>query len=951
MNYKDTLNLPKTDFSMKANLPQKEPLILEKWQKEGIYEFMRKKYTGRPKFILHDGPPYANGNIHMGHVLNKVLKDIVIKYKTMRGYDAPFVPGWDCHGLPIEYQLLKEMGKSKHDLDKIDFRKQARQFAQRYVDIQRDEFKRLGVFGDWEKPYLTMNPEYESRIIRCFGKLYDKGYIYKGLKPILWCPHCETALAEAEVEYDNHVSPSLYVKFKVKKGLPEDISNIDNVSSSAKVSKDVSVVIWTTTPWTLPANKAIAIRPEYTYAFVKKDNPDEVLVIVKQLVPNVMETVGINKYEIVAEVRGQELVEVITQHPFIDRESPVVFSEHVTLECGTGCVHTAPGHGEEDYEVGLHYGLEIYAPVNEKGSFIPDIEYFGGMNVFKANPAITDFMANNGTLLHAHKLTHTYPHCWRCKQPIIFRATEQWFLGVDKHNLRQQVIDVIQRIPWIPAVGERRIGSMVEGRPDWCLSRQRLWGVPIPVFYCQDCGAELVSSKVMENIQYLVEKEGSDVWFMKDAEELLPKGTKCSKCGKKNLRKEEDIIDVWFDSGVSHEAVLKKRSDQECPADLYLEGSDQHRGWFQTSLITAVGMRGKAPFKKVLTHGFVVDGEGRKMSKSMGNVITPQDIFPRYGADILRLWVASIDYTCDVPISEEILGGLADAYRKLRNTFRFLLGNLYDFIPSKNGLSLERLTELDRWMLGRTHQLVHKVTAAYERYQFHEVYHTVYNFCVVDLSAVYLDILKDRLYTYYADSWERRSAQTVIAHILEVLIRVIAPLLPFTAEEIWQYLPLEMRKTESVHVADWIEAQEKYVDKVLETGWGSPLLKIRAEVLKVLEESRRNGIIGNSLGAKVELLLANSELKGFLKAHESFLPTMFITSQVEVKDYVADDPDSKSAKPASDILGLYILVKKAVGKKCSRCWNWSLSVGSSSEYPLLCSRCIEVLKTMGFTKK
>lgn len=937
MEYKSTLNLPKTPFPMKADLPQREPEFLQAWAEKGIYEHIRKKYSGRPRFILHDGPPYANGNIHMGHVLNKVLKDIVIKYKTMRGFDAPYVPGWDCHGLPIEYQLLKEMGKSKHDLDKVEFRKQARLYAKKYVDIQKGEFKRLGVFGDWENPYLTMDPGYTATIIGCFEKLYNKGFIYRGLKPIQWCPNCETALAEAELEYADYVSPSVFVRFPVKHGLPAVAKNL----------KNVSVVIWTTTPWTLPANLAIAVRPEYTYSFVQRDNPCEVFIIGKQLAASVLETAGINTYQFLFDVKGKDLGKMITCHPFIKRESPVIFSEHVTLEHGTGCVHTAPGHGEEDFEVGIQYKLPVYAPVDEKGNFTSEVEHFGGMNVFKANPAITELMEKNGALLYAHKIKHTYPHCWRCKQPIIFRGTRQWFLGVDRNNLRQNSLAAIQRTSWIPAIGERRIGSMVLGRPDWCLSRQRLWGVAIPVFYCTDCGAELVSVKAMDHIKDLVEREGSDVWFTKTAEELLPRGSKCPQCGKGKFHKEEDIIDVWFDSGTSHQAVLGRRSDQNKPADLYLEGSDQHRGWFQTSLLTAVALEGAAPYQAVLTHGFVVDGDGRKMSKSLGNVITPQEILPRYGADILRLWVTSIDYKGDVPISEDILSQLADSYRKLRNTFRFILGNLHDFQPSQDSISLEQLTELDRWALGRIHQLLRKVTVAYDAYQFHEVYHSVYNFCVVDLSAFYLDVLKDRLYTFAANSYERRSSQTTLARILEILIRIIAPLLPFTAEEIWRYLPPEMKRQESVHLAEWIEPQIALVNPLLEASWGQ-LLKIRIEVLKVLEDKRRQGIIGNSLEARVELLLANPELKQFLTVYSPLLPGIFIISQVEVGDYQADSPVAKAANPAGDVWGLYISVTKAKGNKCVRCWNWSERVGQADKHPELCPRCVQVVENGKF---
>lgn len=935
MEYKNTLNLPKTEFPMKADLPKREPGVLDKWAGMKLYDLIRKKQSGKPKYILHDGPPYANGNIHMGHVLNKVLKDIVIKYRTMAGFDAPYVPGWDCHGLPIEYQLLKEMGKNKHDLNKVEFRKQAREYALKYVNIQRDEFKRFGIFGDWDNPYLTMNNSYAASIIDSFVKLYQKGYIYRGLKPILWCPNCETALAEAEVEYENHVSPSIYVKFKVKKGLPEDFAKLN----------DVSVVIWTTTPWTLPANLAVAIKPEYTYSFITIKGSSQTLIVAKQLISIFLDAIGAAEYDLISDIKGHDLINVVTQHPFIDRESPVVFSPHVTLEHGTGCVHTAPGHGEEDYEVGLKYKLHPYAPVDEKGKFTNEVERFAGMNVFQANKPITDLLRENGSLLHGHEIEHTYPNCWRCKQPIIYRATRQWFLGVDRNDLRQKTMDIIQHTEWIPAVGEKRIGSMVSMRPDWCLSRQRLWGVAIPVFYCKECGFEIVSEDIMEHIKDIVENESSDAWFSRDAKSMLPEGIKCPECGKDEFRKEEDIIDVWFDSGVSHEAVLARRTELNWPADLYLEGSDQHRGWFQTSLLTSVGIRGKAPFNKVLTHGFVVDGEGKKMSKSLGNVIVPQDILPRYGADIMRLWVSSIDYTCDVPMSEEIMKQLSDAYRKIRNTFRFLISNLYDFTPSKNGVPYEKLTPIDMWALGRTQHLIKQVTISFDKCQFYEAYHAIYNFCVVELSSFYLDILKDRMYTFAADSWERRSSQTVFAYILAVLTRITAPLMPFTAEEIFTYLPPEMKTHESVHLAEWVRPQERFINAVLEPRW-EQLFNIRAEVLKALETHRRQDIIGTSLEARVELLLANPELKEFLVGCSDVLPTIFIVSQVEVKDYISNDPDAQAAVPAGDVWGLYILIKKAGGKKCVRCWHWSDGVGIDTEHPELCKKCVSVVKTI-----
>ena len=932
MDYKKTLNLPKTDFPMKARLPEKEPLILAQWQKDDLYEQIRKRRAGKPKFLLHDGPPYANGNIHMGHLLNKVLKDVVVKYKAMTGYDTPYVPGWDCHGLPIEYQLLKDLKKKKHELDKIDFRRQAREYARKYVNIQREEFKRLGIFGDWDNPYLTMDPGYAAAIIDCFTKLYQKGFIYRGLKPIYWCPNCETALADAEIEYNNRVSPSVYVKFRVKGKIPPELNQFSNLV----------VVIWTTTPWTLPANLAVAVRPEFMYSLVRVRDSDEIMIMAKQLVPRVMEMLEVSDYEMLADIKGDRLEGLITEHPFIRRESPVVFSPYVTLEHGTGCVHTAPGHGEEDYEVGLKYGLQPYSPVDEKGNFTREAAGLSGMNVFKANKVITDLLIKKKVLLHGHEMEHTYPYCWRCKKPVIYRATRQWFLGVDKNNLRQEVLNTITQIKWFPSMGEKRISSMVANRPDWCLSRQRLWGVAIPVFYCRQCGCELVSPEIMKHIKDLVGRDGSDVWFAKEVEELLPRGIKCPKCGSEKFRKEEDIMDVWFDSGISHEAVLAGRHELGWPADLYLEGSDQHRGWFQTSLLTGVGIRGKSPFKAALTHGFVVDGEGRKMSKSLGNVITPQDVLPRYGADILRLWVASIDYTGDVPLSQDILKQLADAYRKIRNTFRFLLGNLYDFVPSRHKIPYEKLSAIDLWALDRTQHLIKQVTDAYDRYRFHEAYHAIYHYCVVEMSNFYLDILKDRLYTLGANSWERRSSQTILAYILGTLVRITAPFIPFTTEEVWRYLPAEMKTQESVHLADWVNLDQRFINNDLRVQW-EQLFKVRAEVLKIIETKRREGMIGNSLASRVVLSLADPELRHFLEGCRSLLPMVFIVSQVEIKEYNTGDDDCKVSVPASDILGLYILVEKARGTKCVRCWNWSETVGQDKSHPGICRRCVDSL--------
>jgi len=763
MDYKNTLNLPQTKFPMKANLPQREPTILKKWQEQDMYAMIRKSSAGKKRYILHDGPPYANGDIHIGHALNKTMKDIVVKYKTMRGFDAPYVPGWDCHGLPVEHALFREMGKTKHEVEQVKFRKKAHTYAMKYVRIQKDEFKRLGIFGEWENPYLTLDPKYEACIVNSLGTLVKKGYVYRGRKPINWCIRCETALAEAEVEYADHTSPSVYVKFKSPKGF---------------------LVIWTTTPWTLVSNVAIAVHPKFNYSVVEVDG--ETLIVAEDLVVSTMEAAGIAQYKTTGTIKGTELEGLVCHHPFIDRESVVVLADYVSSEEGTGCVHTAPGHGQEDYRTGLKYKLPMIMPVDSKGKFDDTTAEFSGMEVFLANDLILQRLKEGKYLLASDSISHSYPHCWRCKNPVITRATNQWFINVDHNNLRKKSLEMIKRVSWVPKIGESRISAMVESRPDWCLSRQRYWGVPIPAFYCTECHEVLLDTRAIESFAKIAEKEGTDAWFIKSAAELLPKGAKCKKCGSTNFEKESDILDVWFDSGVSHHAVLIPRKDQGFPADLYLEGSDQHRGWFQTALLTGVPLAGKSPFKQVLTHGFVVDGEGRKMSKSLGNVISPQDVIAKSGADVLRLWVSSCDYNGDIRISEQILQRMSEAYRKFRNTFKFALGNLYDFDPVKDRVPYKKMTEVDRWALARLYNRLEAVNQYYENFEFYKIYREIYNFCITDLSSVYFDILKDRLYTFKKTGPQRRSAQTAVYDILSCLVRVLAPLLPFTCEEVWE---------------------------------------------------------------------------------------------------------------------------------------------------------------------
>ncbi len=732
MNYKDTLNLPKTDFPMKADLPKREPDMLNSWKEKDIYAHIRGKFKGKPKYILHDGPPYANGDIHIGHALNKTLKDIVVKYKTMRGFDAPYVPGWDCHGLPVEHQLFKELKISKGQIGQLEFRKKAADYALRYVGIQKEQFKRLGVFGDWEDPYLTLSPGYVAGIMRSFAKLVEGGYVYKGRKPVNWCTRCETALAEAEVEYADHTSPSVYVKFQIKDTKIKDGRHF--------------LIIWTTTPWTLVANVAIAVHPEMSYVSIKVG--EETFFIAQDLLNIVLEKLNIKEYKKISALKGRDLEGLNYIHPFLKREGKVVLANYVSNEEGTGCVHTAPGHGMEDFMTGQKYGLPTIMPVNEKGLFDDTAGELSGMHVFKANDAIIERLKKDGNLLNSATISHSYPHCWRCKSPVIFRATVQWFINVDHNGLRKKTLEAVKGVKWVPSVGEKRISAMIETRPDWCLSRQRYWGVPIPAFYCEGCELPVLDAKAIDRVADMMEKEGSDVWFARTAEELLPPGFKCPECKKDKFRKEEDILDVWFDSGVSHQSVIRARPGLQFPADLYLEGSDQHRGWFQSAILTSMPIEGRPPFKNVLTHGFVVDGEGRKMSKSLGNVVSPQDVIKTHGADVLRLWVASCDYYEDIRISKEILERTSEAYRKIRNTARFILGNLYDFDPVKDRVGHEELLGFDKWAVSKACSLIEEITKYYDDFEFHKVFRALYNFCTVELSSFYLDVLKDRLYTY-----------------------------------------------------------------------------------------------------------------------------------------------------------------------------------------------------------
>ncbi|MGB2600491.1 MAG: isoleucine--tRNA ligase [Candidatus Omnitrophota bacterium] len=923
-NYKETLNLPKTSFPMKASLPQREPETLKKWKEADIYKKVldSRKDAGKT-FILHDGPPYANGHIHMGHVLNKMLKDICVKYFTMKGYESPYIPGWDCHGLPVEHQLFKELNISKHDIDQVKFRKKAYKYAMKFVGIQAKEFERLGVFGDWENPYLTLTKDYEADILSALAELYEKGYIYKDLKPVNWCKECETALAEAEVEYEDKTSPSVYVKFKAEK---------------ESDGKSVYFVIWTTTPWTLLANVAVALHPEFVYAFVKVG--DEVWIIDEDRVTVLMGNAGIQGYEIIGKKKGKEVIREFKslKHPFIDRESLLVPAEYVTKEDGTGCVHTAPGHGQDDYVTGKKHGLPVVMPVDDQGKFKKEAGEFAGEDVIKANKGIIEKMRSNGTLIYSEEVVHSYPHCWRCKKPIIFRATEQWFMNIDHKDLRGRMANAIENdVEWIPPSGEERIGSMVKMRPDWCLSRQRYWGVPIPAFKCASCGESFTSAEVIQKVSDLTREGGADVWFEKSIEELIPVDVSC-KCGSKEFKKEDNILDVWFDSGVSHKAVIDARDELSYPCDLYLEGSDQHRGWFQAALITAMATKEQPPYRKVLTHGFVVDGEGKKMSKSVGNVISPEDVMKKYGADILRLWVASSDYVGDIKLSPEILERLADGYRKIRNTFRFLLSNLYDFDPVKDVASIEEMAETDRWMLSALHRLVKDTTSYYDKWEFYKVYRSVYNFCVYEVSAFYLDVMKDLLYILSPDDSARRSTQTVMFRILHTLVRVLAPILSFTAEEVWDHMAL-VGKEDSVHTAYWPDIKKEmhgWEDKELDAKW-KDMLQIRDGIMKSLELKREEALIGSSLEAKVTLYSDDTGVLDFLYENAKLFPGLLKVSQVKVSD--------KAEEGMEDVSGtsLKAKIERASGEKCQRCWNFSETVGQNKDNPDLCGRCYNVI--------
>ncbi len=921
MDYKATLNLPKTDFPMRANLPEREPEILRQWEAEGLYQQLREARSGREMWILHDGPPYANGHIHMGHALNKILKDMVVKSHSMSGFNAVYVPGWDCHGLPIEHQVDKELGAKAAQIPVLEKRRMCRAYAQKFIDIQREEFKRLGVLGDWGHPYLTMEYRYEADILRELGKFFATGGVYRGLKPVHWCASCLTALAEAEVEYEDHTSPSVYVAFP----LTSDPATLDPSLKGAQIS----VIIWTTTPWTLPANLAIVVHPTEAYVVFRSEG--RCFITAEKLMDETARKCRLANPQVLFRAPGEKLLGLTTRHPWLDRASPIFTAEYVTMDQGTGCVHTAPGHGADDYDTGIKHGLPIYNPVDDMGRFVPEVEHFAGMSVWDANAAIIERLRAEGRLLHAEDYEHSYPHCWRCKNPILFRATNQWFISMEVGALRKRALDAIRQVQWIPPWGEERISNMIANRPDWCISRQRAWGTPIAVFSCAGCRSLLAEPRVIEHVASLMDRDGADVWFAHPARDLLPPGTRCGKCGSEEFTKETDILDVWFESGVSQAAVLRVRPDQHWPAEMYLEGSDQHRGWFHSSLLAAVGAQGGPPYRAVLTHGFVVDGEGRKMSKSLGNVMAPQEVIQKFGAEVLRLWVAAEDYRDDIRLSDEILTRLAEGYRRIRNTCRYLLGNLSDFDPSRDAVPVDRLLPIDRFILHRLQRLTERVRAAYRDYEFHVLYHSLHNFCAVDLSAFYLDVLKDRVYTSGPASQLRRSAQTAMHEILVGLVKLMAPVLSFTADEVWRYLPMP-DKPVSVHLTEFPEVGADLLDEGLAQEWDR-LLPARDEVLRGLEAARKEKRIGSAQEAAVEVAVPPADFD-FFAARRDELETICIVSRLTVRRHDVPAADQTIA----------VRVDRAPGVKCQRCWNYRESVGASATHPVLCDRCVAVLQ-------
>lgn len=917
MDYSKTINLPQTKFPMKANLTEREPEMLKKWEDGNIYEEILKKRNDAEIFILHDGPPYANGHIHAGTAMNKILKDIIVKHKTMMGYKVPYVPGWDCHGLPIELNVMRELGEKASETPVVTIRKKCREFAKKYIKIQMEEFKRLGVLGDYKNPYLTMSENYEAKILEIFGKIYKEGFIYRSKKPIYWCPTCETALAEAEVEYGDHSSPSIYVKFRVDPATV-DVEGVD---------KDkLFVIIWTTTPWTLPANLAVAFHPEYSYSAYKFG--DEFYIVADGLIWAMEDITGLQKEDSYP-LKREQIEKMKVYHPFIDRESKILFGTHVTLEQGTGIVHTAPGHGHEDYIIGQEYGLDTFSPVDKQGKFTDEFPEMKGVNVFDANPMVVDLLKKKGVLIYTDDISHSYPHCWRCKKPLIFRATEQWFMSIDHNDMRKLGQEVTETTQWVPSWGKLRFKGMVDTRPDWCLSRQRSWGVPIPSFKCKKCDKNLMNAGTILHLAGLSLERGIDIWYTDDIKEIIPAGTVCD-CGSTDFEKEFDILDVWFDSGISHFAVLDEWPDHRWPSDIYLEGSDQHRGWFQSSLWPALALRQRAPYNTVITHGFILDEKGIAMSKSAGNVIHPQDLINKFGADVLRLWVSSEDYRNDVRIGFDMMKQITDSYRRIRNTFRFLIGNLSDFTEG-DAAPYSDMSDVDKWILHKLYHLSRKMIESYEKFEFHLVYRNILNFCAVELSSIYFDISKDILYIEEKNSTIRRANQTALNEIYQTLVKLIAPILIFTSEEIWHF----NGNSDSIHIQEYYKLDDQYNNPDLEKKMDA-IVSIKKDTLKALELKRKDKIIGTSLEADIALYINDENTAKWLEETGDSINRFFQAADVNIvteKQEGMDDYDNSSIK-----------VEKTKGRKCLRCWNYTESLGTKKEHPELCPRCTEIVE-------
>lgn len=955
MDYSKTLHLPETEFPMRGNLPKKEPGFVEFWQQNHLYEkrIEKRKKEGAPTFVLHDGPPYANGKIHIGHALNKTLKDIIVRYHHMAGNEAIYVPGWDTHGLPIEYAVLKDSGEDRANMTPLELRRKCLAYAKKWIEIQKEDFIRMGVVGDFAHRYVTFDPHLEAKELEVFGEMANKGYIYKGKKAVYWCTHCETALAEAEIEYKDRKSPSIYVKYPM--------IDVHGLQPEGVDPSKVFAVIWTTTPWTIPASCYISVNPKFTYVWVHNKAADEYYLMNKELAPASLSDCKVEDYEFVGrEMLGSELDLAKFEHPLAhfapetygDRTIYVLEGNHVTLDAGTGCVHTAPGHGVDDFEVYKTYEnagklhQPIVCPVDEKGHMTAEAgEFLVGKTIWEAEGPVISTLAHEGRLLGKKSLHHQYAHCWRCKQPVIYRATDQWFASIN--DFRDKALKAVDDTRFIPSWGHDRLYNMIRDRQDWCISRQRSWGVPIPAFYCDDCGKWIITPETMKKVEEIVEKEGTDAWWAHSAEELLPEGFKCPHCGGTHFHKEKDIMDVWFDSGSTWNGVLRypheeSWKDMSYPCDLYLEGSDQHRGWFHSSLLTSVAVNGHAPYKAVLTHGFTMDGEGRKMSKSVGNVVAPQDVINKYGADVMRLWISSVDYQGDVRLSDKIVKSMSDVYRKIRNTFRYLLGNLSDFDPKTDSVAYADMEELDRWALLRMEQVKETVLKAYDDYEFHVMYHAVHNFCTVDLSAIYLDILKDRLYTEKADSKLRRSAQTAMYEILTTLVRLVAPVLCFTSEEVWQALPNKEEREWSVHMSDMPKVNEAYLDKALDEKW-KKRLAVRSVAMKVLEEARQAKVIGHPLDAEVTVY-ADGEAYDIVKAMEKELADFLLVSQTHIVSGTAEAPENAASNEEGTVKASVAVCTLA---KCERCWKRSADVDADPKHPGVCARCAHVLTEMG----